>query len=59
VSRLRKSLGVDVPLPLMFEQPTIAGLAAALDARAAAGAAARPLTRRARVPVALDAPSSD
>jgi amino acid adenylation domain-containing protein len=60
VSRLRKALGMEVPLPLMFAQPTIAGLAAELDARAAAGAPAhKPLARRARVPIALDAPSAE
>ncbi len=43
VSRLRQELGRDVPLRAMFENPTVAGLAAAVDAMGDGGQAARPM----------------
>ena len=59
VSRLRKVLGVEVPLPLMFNAPTISGFAAAMDAREGSKTSPpKPLARRARVPITVDVPSA-
>jgi amino acid adenylation domain-containing protein len=60
LSRIRDQFGVEIPLQAMFAQPTIAGLAQALEtARAAAArapgarrpSAGAPITRQARRPV--------
>ncbi|HSF43652.1 MAG TPA: amino acid adenylation domain-containing protein, partial [Thermoanaerobaculia bacterium] len=50
VSRLKESLGVELPLRAVFETPTIAGLARAAEeaARAGHGIAAPPIRRRER-----------
>jgi acyl-coenzyme A synthetase/AMP-(fatty) acid ligase/acyl carrier protein len=57
VSRMRKVFGVEVPLPDIFTAPTIALLAAAIETREGHAPSARPLVRRERVAVTLDAPS--
>jgi len=59
VSRMRKVFGVEVPLPDIFTAPTIAQLAAAIETREGSAPAVRPLVRRERVPVTLDAAPSE
>jgi amino acid adenylation domain-containing protein len=57
VSRLRTTLGVELPLRALFEQPTVAGLAARVEAELRGGAAASapiaPLTRQGPAPLSF------
>ncbi|WP_146169671.1 non-ribosomal peptide synthetase, partial [Actinoplanes italicus] len=52
VARLRTALGADVPLALLFDHPTVRGLAAALDG-APAGTAIAPATRSLPLPLSF------
>ncbi len=61
VSRIREALGVELPLRRIFETPTPAGLAAAVEAQRAAGQAAvappilplAPASRRGELPISF------
>jgi amino acid adenylation domain-containing protein len=52
VGRVGESLSIDLPIRLIFERPTIAGLAAALMEGTFGRSAAAPIARLPRVPVA-------
>ncbi|MFO7587950.1 MAG: amino acid adenylation domain-containing protein, partial [Gemmatimonadota bacterium] len=56
VSRVREALGVDVPLPVFFEAPTVAGLARAVGERRGASRGlppVRPVSREGKVPLSF------
>ena len=51
ISRIRTALGVEVPMRCVFDAPTPAGLAAALDELGSAGPALSPMPRPDRIPL--------
>ncbi len=55
VSRVRDAFGVELPLRALFEAPTLAGLAARIEAERAGGAvpAIRPISRTADLPLSF------
>lgn len=58
VSRIRESFGVELPLPAIFEDPTVESLAARVDAAARTGSGALytpilPVTRQGRLPLSF------
>ncbi|MFN7768123.1 MAG: amino acid adenylation domain-containing protein, partial [Planctomycetaceae bacterium] len=52
-SRIRRELGVELPIRVVFEHPTVAGLAAWIEAHAEGGAVVRPRVERAVRPARM------